>query len=230
MAAAPMSERAKQALPPRVREAAGLARFRVRLAWRNVRRNGSPFVTGYLGGLTGIEVGAASHNSFYLNAINVDREIGRDGPYKAHEHRMTGRPARVDVVACGDVLPFRDVAADFVFASHVIEHFPDPIKALKEWFRVARRYVVVVVPHRDRTFDAERPVSTMEELVERHRTGLASNEDRHWSVWTYESFLDMCNALGLKIVDSQDPDDRVGNGFTVVLDATAAPRVDQGAS
>nr|WP_300370618.1 methyltransferase domain-containing protein [Brachyspira sp.] len=32
----------------------------------------------------------------------------------------------------GDDLPFKDNAVDFVFVSHIFEHFYDPIKALKE--------------------------------------------------------------------------------------------------
>lgn len=131
--------------------------------------------------------------------------------------------AKVDIVAPGDDLPFDDDSQDFVFSSHVLEHFPDPIRALAEWQRVARRYVVAVVPHKERTFDADRPLSTVEELVERHRTGFSSDEDRHWSVWTCESFLEMCDAVGLRVIDSLDPDDKVGNGFAVVIDATAKP-------
>ena len=123
------------------------------------------------------------------------------------------------MVAPGDDLPFEDDSFDFVFSSHVIEHFPDPIKALYEWVRVARRYVVVIAPHRDRTFDADRPLTTVDELLERHRTAFVSEEDRHWTVWTCQSFLEMCEASGLRVIDHQDPDDKVGNGFTVVIDA-----------
>jgi SAM-dependent methyltransferase len=186
-------------------------------------RRGSKFVTGHLGGLTGIEIGASAHNRFYLDAINVDRWGGTDTEYKREERRMALRSARVDVVSPGDDLPFGDDSYDFVFSSHVIEHFPDPIKALYEWVRVARRYVVVIAPHRDRTFDADRPLTPVEELLERHREGLCSEEDLHWSVWTCESFLEMCTRVGLRVIDSLDPDDKVGNGFAVVIDASVAP-------
>jgi SAM-dependent methyltransferase len=131
-----------------------------------------------------------------------------------------GRVAKVNVVAPGDNLPFDDDSYDFVFASHVIEHFPDPIKALREWVRVSRRYVVLIAPHRDRTFDRDRPLSTVDELLERNRTGFTSDGDQHWSVWTCESFLAMCHAAGLPVIDHQDPDDKFGDGFTVVIDAS----------
>lgn len=194
-----------------------------RTRWQLLRRRDSPFVTSYLQGLQGVEIGAASHNRFYLDAINVDRFGEADTVYKEAERRIARSAARVDVVASGDALPFENNSYDFVFSSHVIEHFPDPIRALIEWRRVARRYVVVIAPHRDRTFDADRPLTTVTELVERHRTGFSSAEDRHWSVWSCASFVEMCEALKLPVVDHQDPDDKIGNGFTVVIDASGAP-------
>jgi hypothetical protein len=101
----------------------------------------------------------------------------------------------------------------------VIEHFADPIRAVTEWLRVARRYVVLVVPHRDRTFDRDRELTPTAELIDRHERGLTAHEEAHWSVWTLESFLELCDHLGLTVLDSLDPDDKVGNGFIVVLDA-----------
>lgn len=46
-------------------------------------------------------------------------------------------------------LPFNGHSQDFLFASHVLEHIPDPLPALREWFRVVRvgGHMVVVVPH-----------------------------------------------------------------------------------
>lgn len=128
----------------------------------------------------------------------------------------------VDPEAPGDDLPLKDGTVDFVFASHVIEHFPDPIRAIDEWLRVATRYVVMVVPHRDRTFDHTRPVTPVDVLADRHDSGFQSDEDRNWTVWNCESFIARCERFGFRVVDHQDPDDKMGNGFTVVLDAGAA--------
>jgi SAM-dependent methyltransferase len=183
-----------------------------------IRRKRSRFVSSYLDGLRGVEIGASSHNRFYLDAINVDR-WDSDTAYKLEERRIAGHAVGVDVVAPGDALPFAAASHDFVFASHVIEHFPDPIRALYEWHRVASRYVVVIAPHRDRTFDRDRPLTSTAALLERHRQGFSSDEDRHWSVWNCESFCEMCQAAGLAVIAHQDPDDKVGNGFTVVIDA-----------
>jgi SAM-dependent methyltransferase len=214
-------ERFKQALPVRVKDAIFYGLVRVGITWRLIRRRRSRFVTAYLRGLQGVEIGAGSHNPFYLDALNVDRYHDDQTVYKQLERRLSGGAARVDVVAHGDDLPFAADSYDFVFSSHLIEHFPDPIKALHEWVRVARRYVVAVVPHHDRTPDVDRPLTSVEELVRRHHEGFCSEEDKHWSVWTCESFIELCGSVGLRVIDHQDPDDKVGNGFTVVIDAGA---------
>jgi SAM-dependent methyltransferase len=207
-------------LPGRVKDEIFGALWRGQALWRLARRQRSRFVSGYLDGLKGVEIGAGSHNRFHLDAINVDRFPEKDSVYAREQRRLVMHAARIDVVAPGDELPFADDAYDFVFSSHVIEHFPDPLKALYEWVRVARRYVVAVVPHRDRnSLDADRALTDPAELIERHRAGFASREDRHWSVWTCESFQEMCARAGLQVIDRQDPDDKVGNGFTVVIDA-----------
>jgi SAM-dependent methyltransferase len=152
-----------------------------------------------------------------VRALNVDRAATKDPRYQAEERRLAGEVLPVDVVASGDDLPFADKSVDFVLASHVIEHFPDPVRALLEWERVARRYLFLVVPHRDRTFDYDRALDPVAHLLARHADGFASEEDRHWSVWTCESFVELCGALGLSVVATEDPDRKNGNGFVVVV-------------
>lgn len=46
------------------------------------------------------------------------------------------------------VLPYKDNAFDFLYASHVLEHFDKPITVLKEWLRVVKvgGYVYFAVP------------------------------------------------------------------------------------
>jgi SAM-dependent methyltransferase len=140
-----------------------------------------------------------------------------DTVYKDAERELWGRAKAVDIIAPGHELPLEDDSFDFVLASHVIEHIPDPIAALKEWARVARRYIVLVVPHRDRTFDRDRPLTPLSELIERHESGFTSAEDRHWTVWTCETFLELCDHIGFEVLEARDPDARDGNGFAVIL-------------
>ena len=164
-----------------------------------------------------IEIGGAAHNRYPVDALNVDRAPKPDAAYRDAQMELAGEIARVDLVAEGDDLPLADKSTDFVLASHVIEHFPDPVGALLEWERVATRYLFIVVPHHERTFDADRPLTPVDELMRRHDEGLTSEEDRHWSVWDCAGFVDLCRAVGLEVVATEDPDRKVGNGFAVVV-------------
>jgi SAM-dependent methyltransferase len=60
-----------------------------------------------------------------------------------------------------------DGSYDFILSSHVLEHIANPVRALMEWIRVLRigGVLVLVVPHRDATFDHRRPVTTLEHLI-----------------------------------------------------------------
>jgi SAM-dependent methyltransferase len=199
----------------------------MRLRDRIRRRSLVNMVRSYLGDLQGIEIGGAAHNDFGIDALNVDRYRAPDTVYKQAEREQWGYAKPVDIVAPGHDLPLADKSYDYVFASHVIEHLPDPIAGLSEWTRVARRYVVLVVPHRDRTFDRDRPLTPVEELVQRHRAGFSSDEDKHWSVWTAESFAALCERIGVEVIEMRDPDCKGGIGFAVVLSAARQPSIDR---
>jgi len=172
-----------------------------------------------LDGLEGLEIGGSAHNSFGLKTRNVDN-TSELTCFKQEEIKLCGESLPVDIVAPGDELPLEDNSVDFVISSHVIEHFPDPIKALREWYRVVKPggYLYIIAPHKERTFDKERSRSTLAELIERHETGRQPETlNEHCSVWITEDFVELIHWLGWNILHVQDSDDKVGNGFTVVV-------------
>lgn len=174
-----------------------------------------------LDGLNGIEIGGAAHNPFGLKTLNVDFTDDLTTEYKQSEIKDCGHCMKVDVVAPGDQLPFADNSLDFVISSHVIEHFYDPVKTMQEWLRVVKPggYVYVIAPHKERTFDKERPRTNLAEIIDRHEHPNPPEHDdhHHYSVWITEDFVAICNHYGWKIIAVQDVDDKVGNGFTVVI-------------
>lgn len=191
-------------------------------ALRNlVGNHPSPLADRYLRGLRGVELGGTAHNTFFLDTVNVDYVAVPDTSDAQRRH--AGRVMAVDVLAPAHALPFADDSYDFVLASHTLEHIPDPVRALLEWVRVARRYVFLLLPQRENHWDRLRLLTSVEELLDRYACGFDSRENRHWSVWTSASFVALCQRLGLRVVEVQDPDDKRGNGFAVVIDATGAP-------
>ena len=223
----------------------------------------SPLATKLLDKLHGIEIGASTQNSFRLKrSINVDFSDEQGGLWQ--DKRC--EPATVNIVAFGDDLPFKDNTLDYVLSSHVIEHFFDPVKALREWNRVVKPggYIYIIAPHKDRTFDKPHEVTAVKELLDRAagririsdyakavdpaaiakagkakvgpdyevpphtllqrgarpENGWARYEEddhHHWSVWRTNDFVELVKALKFNIVEVQDKDDKVGNGFAVVI-------------
>lgn len=168
-----------------------------------------------LDGLNGIEIGGAAHNPFGLSTRNVDFTADRTA-FKEEEIRMCGEMLPVDIVAPGDRLPLKDDSVDFVVCSHVIGCFADPIRALREWRRVVRHggYIYVIAPHRDRTGAQNRPRTPLAAIVDRHEAGAESAAD---PIWITEDFVELIGWLGWTVVEVQEVDDKVGNGFAVVI-------------
>jgi SAM-dependent methyltransferase len=176
-----------------------------------------------LDGLTGLEIGGAAHNPFNLNTKNVDKfstDDPRFAPYGKAQMELCGKIMPVDIVAPGDSIPVPDKSFDFVISSHVIEHFFDPIKALKEWARIARKYIYIICPQPDALeSDRGKLITGLQELLARHAGEIpAKDTDEHHTRWTCGTFREMCAALGFHVSEWQEKDDKVGNGFTIVID------------
>jgi SAM-dependent methyltransferase len=93
-----------------------------------------------------------------------------------------GREGRLWIREGSDLGPLDDASYDAVLSSHVAEHFANPLGALREWLRVLRPggHLVLVLPHRDGTFDHRRPVTPLEHLVEDERRGTGEDDDTHF--------------------------------------------------
>lgn len=148
--------------------------------------------------------------------------------WTSNQLRMAGRAVKVDIVARANKLPLEDGSQQFVLNSHVIEHLEDPIGAVEEWLRVLKPpsakggggYVYMIVPDMRRTPDKEEKETDLAEIARRHegkQKAPAPNSIGHVSFWTSRAFLRLCLRQNWRVVAIQERDDKVGNGFTVVL-------------
>ena len=70
-------------------------------------------------------------------------------------------------------------AYDAILASHVLEHFQDPLGALLKWDRVLDEgaALLLILPWKDNTFDRYRAPHTLEQLAQKHvRAARAGDE------------------------------------------------------
>jgi SAM-dependent methyltransferase len=75
----------------------------------------------------GIDIGAGGR-TLYQDTVTVDQSGGHDIVCDAHS------------------IPVSDKSFDYVFSCHCLEHLQCPLKALNEWVRIARKWVVVIIP------------------------------------------------------------------------------------
>jgi GT2 family glycosyltransferase/SAM-dependent methyltransferase len=180
-----------------------------------------------LDGLSGLEIGASTHNPFGLRTRNVGIW---DEIYDAEQRRLTGEAAPIHVSAAADAVPLPSESEDFVLSSHVLEHCPDLVRTLVEWYRLVRPggLLYMIVPHRDAApSDVGRPLTTWEHVVEDYARHVTPEMEPaagrflhcHYHVFTRDSLAGIVSLVfgaRVELVAAQDRDDKIGNGFTLV--------------
>ena len=174
----------------------------------------------------GLEIGGGSNNPFPgITAKNVDLGDASWEFYKQEQIKLTGTFLPIDIKANGDNIPVPNNSQDFVLNSHVLEHFENPIKVLIEWDRVIKinGIIFMIVPHKMRTFDRENPRTKLADLVRRWINKIENNDhSKHFNFWITQDLIDLItwmNAnkmINWEMVDTEDMDSKVGNGFTIV--------------
>jgi len=160
-----------------------------------LRRSFSYFLHG-----SGIEIGAL-HQPLALKGLPISqiRYVDRMPVSELRRHYAelsTYRFTPVDVLDDGETLAtFADHSLDFIVANHFIEHTRNPIGALRNWLAKLRPngIIYMAVPDKRRIFDAERPLTSLEHLIEDDAQALSEREKRD-----YEHFLEYA-----RLVDKQ---------------------------
>ncbi|MBC8017590.1 MAG: glycosyltransferase, partial [Verrucomicrobia bacterium] len=183
----------------------------------------------WLDGLAGLEIGSSALNPFGLNTRNVG--LSFEG-YIKEQCELTGEADTIHIVAPADDIPVPDDSEDFVLSSHVIEHCPDMIKALVEWYRVIKPggYLYMIIPFRDAApTDKGRPLTEWDHIFKDYVNQITEKEEPeangipfgygHYHVFEINQLHGFVqNIFGdrLELVDHQNQDDKIGNGFTLV--------------
>lgn len=119
-----------------------------------------------------------------LDACNFSTNTFWEGTIKAgvtyayEKNRKVGYQYVCDAT---DLVDIESEKYDFVLASHVLEHIANPLKAIAEWMRVLKKdgLILLIVPHKDGTFDHRRPVTLFSHLLEDYRYNMQENDLTH---------------------------------------------------
>ena len=75
----------------------------------------------------------------------------------------------------------------------------------------------MIVPHKERTFDKNQKRTRLKELIHRYEIDYSSDYYGHQNFWITQDVVELISYLGWGIIDVQNFDDKLGNGFTVVV-------------
>jgi len=93
---------------------------------------------------------------------------------------------------------------DFIVTSHLIEHLANPIKTIKNWSNLLLNeggYVLSIIPHYSFCFDRNRPLTTIEHLINDYENNIGEDDKTHieeqkklhdWSQGGHPDFSELC--------------------------------------
>ncbi|MCX6060739.1 MAG: methyltransferase domain-containing protein [Campylobacterales bacterium] len=155
-----------------------------------------PLIKGIITNKYGIEIGGPSpvfnDNSFlpiysYINHLDNcnfssntlwNKSLREGYSYNYHQKKQEGYQFIQDGINLASI---KSDSYDFLLSSHVLEHIANPIKALHEWKRIIKTngYLILLVPHKDGTFDHQRPTTTLDHLIQDYQNDIGEDDLTH---------------------------------------------------
>ena len=120
---------------------------------------------------------ASADNCLYASQT-IWAETTPGQTFKYHPRKAPGIQY---VCEAADLKPIADRNYGAVLACHCLEHVANPLRALAEWKRVLKDdgLLLLVLPHKDGTFDWRRPVTTLAHMVEDYEKQIREDDLTH---------------------------------------------------
>lgn len=111
--------------------------------------------------------------------------ISRTTVWAAHAdtYAFSTRKAPGATIFCdgSELSRLADQSYDFILSSHNLEHFANPVKALREWRRVTRTGggLILVLPNYAKTFDHRRVPTTLKHMLDDYERNTQEDDLSH---------------------------------------------------
>lgn len=152
----------------------------------------------YLAGKIGLEIGGPSEifgDRGPLASYDILRRLdnclfsahtiwtGAVRAGQAFDYHPRKEPGTQFICDASDLKPVQDASYECILSSHCLEHVANPLRALAEWRRVLRPegLLLLVLPHKDVTFDWRRPVTLLAHMIEDHSKNIGEDDLTHLS-------------------------------------------------
>lgn len=139
-----------------------------------------------IGGPSGVFRKQGGLLPLYEHVASLDNcDISANTVWAVHSnvYNFSSRKAPGKTIFCdgSDLSCIADGTYDFILSSHNLEHFANPVKALKEWKRVTRPKgaLILVLPNYSKTFDHRRLPTTIQHMFEDFGRNIQENDLSH---------------------------------------------------
>jgi SAM-dependent methyltransferase len=155
-----------------------VASYRARLAGRCALEIGGPspsFCDD--GGLPLYSILKSVDNCLFSESTIWSDEI-EGATFRYHPHKEPGRQFFREATELAEI---QGSSYELVLASHCLEHIANPLRALREWKRVItdNGFLLLILPHKDGTFDWRRPVTSLEHLIHDYQNEVGEDDLTH---------------------------------------------------
>jgi len=166
----------------------------------------------YLSG-TGLEIGARQSPLITPKRAKVEYVdiVSREESISQFSELEAELVVHVDHIADGFTLDsFKSDSYDFLIANHVLEHSPNPIEVLQNWFRVLKKGGILfcTLPIAEKTFDRGRDLTSINHFLDDFKSyqnnnlsKIKENNLEHYKEWLNISLF---NSTGKKIPNIEE--------------------------
>jgi SAM-dependent methyltransferase len=128
--------------------------------------------------------------------------MGVDHSFIFNKNKEGGRQI---INEASQLIDINDASYDFLISNHMLEHSANPIKVLHEWRRVVKPggALLVVLPHKNKTFDRRRPLTKLSHLIEDYQANIGEDDQTHLNeiVQMYDFSMDYSNPSIEKLLE-----------------------------
>lgn len=145
---------------------------------------------------TGLEIGGPSpvfragglfpvyETAHCVDNVTFSSKTRWEGDVKAGKNFVfhpNKEPGSQFVLEGGCLSSLPEVSYDFILSCHMLEHSANPLRVLCEWKRLLKSggNLLLILPHRDGTFDHRRPITMLSHLVDDFEKNCSENDPTH---------------------------------------------------
>jgi SAM-dependent methyltransferase len=130
------------------------------------------------GGIPIYDVLSSLDNCLYAGSTIWTGEVREGNTFSYESNKDPGAQIICDST---DLRTIEDFSYDCVLACHCLEHIANPLRALAEWKRVLKDegLLLLILPHKDGTFDWRRPVTPLDHMLKDYADGVGEEDLTH---------------------------------------------------